>query len=181
MTNFDNFYKKMIEEMSSPFSSYVNPGGILDDKWEEYKNSVEHFYNFKTRYGDFVEVKNVMLDRKIFFLFVNETLRGLIQYEPLQNNGVKIKETIKVGELGFYMSDVFKDFLLKVFSYILSDSYQTKEGFSVYKRLSNDKEVLFSILDLKTNNEISLNSSEELQNYYGIRKNNYLFKITLRK
>jgi hypothetical protein len=174
---FQQFYNTLINEMSVPYSSYVNPESILENKWEEDYDITNDFGEFPTKYGDTVIVKQAISEVNRFFFFINDTLRGLVEYIPLKDNGIKIKETIKVGELGFYMSDVFTDFLLKNFSYIISDSFHTLEGFGVYKRLIKNSNIIFTVFNKKTNDEIIIDSEEELVSYYGKDKANFLYKI----
>lgn len=175
---FEAFYKKMIEEMSSPFSSYVNPGLSLEEKWKEDKDYAQDFFDYKNKHGDVIHVKNSHNDRNIFFFFVNSSLRALIQYEPLQNNGIKIKETLKAGEYGLYMSEIFKDFLLSFFSYILSDNYHTKEGISVYKRLVKEQDLVVLVLNIKTQQETLITNPQDIDSYYGVDKSEFVFKVS---
>jgi hypothetical protein len=166
--------------MSTPFTSYVNPGAVLDDKWEEDKDISTDFDSFKTKYGDLVLVKSCISDLNRFFFFVNDTLRGLIEYVPIEDEGILVKETINVGSLGFYMSDIFKNFLLKHFRYILSDSYHTVEGFGVYKRLLKDSEIDFTVVDKNTKAEQKPETEEDLVKYYGKGKSNFIYRIQLK-
>ena len=64
---FNTFFSSLVKEMSAPFTSYVNPGAVLDDKWEEDKDISTDFDSFKTKYGDSVLVKSCVSDLNRFF------------------------------------------------------------------------------------------------------------------
>jgi hypothetical protein len=109
---------------------------------------------------------------------VGDNLWGMVEAAILRDGGLRIKETVKCVSLGLYLSDIFKDFFLENFLYILSDSYHTSEGFSFYKRLAADPLIQFTVVDENTKEEITLKSSDELDNYYGRKKENFVYKIS---
>ncbi len=168
----------LVKEMSAPWPDYTNPIKSTHRKWEECKNTSKKIKGFLSE--QFGEIDTFLCkenNTNRFFFFVKDNLWGTVDTQPLQNGGIQIKETLKCNSLGLYMSDVFKDFFLENFSYILSDSYHTEDGFSLYRRLSKDPVIKFTVIDSNTNNEITLENPEDLENFYGKGKQNFIYKI----
>lgn len=175
---FSELYKMLLTEMSAPWDSYVNPITTIQNKWEEYKNDSEKIIPFKTIYGTEIDVflYNKHKLKRIFFI-TNDVPRGNVDFYVLKDGGIEIYETIKGVPYEFHMSDVFKNYLLLNFSYILSSTFHTREGFHLYKRLAKDKDIKLTVLDTNNQIEINLESPEELGNFYGTGKQNFIYKI----
>jgi hypothetical protein len=175
---FSELYKMLVKEMSAPWPDYSNPVKSTHRKWEECKYKSKKIKGFLSeQFGEVDVFLCVEQHSSRFFFFIKDNLWGTVEVSVLRNNGIQIRETLKCNSLGLYMSDVFKDFLLENFSYILSDSYHTSDGFSVYRRLAKDPSIKFTVIDSNTDVEITLENPEDLENYYGRDKQNFIYKI----
>jgi hypothetical protein len=176
---FHSLYKILVDEMSEPWDSYVNPITTVQNKWQEYKHDSKQIVPFKTMYGTEIDV--FLYDKeklKRLFFITNDVPRGNVDFYLLKDGGIQIYETIKGVPYEFHMSDVFKNYLLLNFSYILSSTFHTKEGFHLYKRLAKDSDIKLTVVDTDKGTEIILNSPDELDNYYGTGKRNFVYKIS---
>lgn len=175
---FSELYDFLVKEMSSPWPDYTNPAKSVRRKWEECKDNSRKIKGFLSeQFGEvdvFVCSEN---DINKFFFFVKENLWGTVETRLLQNKGLQIREALKCNSLGLYMSDIFKDYFLENFSFILSGEYHTEDGFTLYKRLAKDPSIKFTVIDSNTNNEIALENPEDLENFYGKGKHNFIYKI----
>lgn len=175
---FSELYKILVKEMSAPWPDYSNPVKSTHRKWEECKNKSKKIKGFPSeQFGEVAVFLCTENNSNRFFFFVKDNLWGTVDTQLLQYGGVQIKETLKCNSLGLYMSDIFKDYFLENFSYILSDSYHTADGFSLYRRLSKDPVIKFTIIDSNTDEEITLDNPDDLDNYYGKGKHNFVYKI----
>ena len=175
---FSELYNSLVAEMSSPWPDYSNPVRSAHLRWEDCKNKSKKIEGFLSeQFGEVVVFLCIEKDLNKFFFFVDDNLWGVVDTKLLQNGGIQIKETIKCVSFGLYMSDIFKDYFLENFHYILSDSFHTADGFSLYKRLANDSTIKFTVVDDNTNEEIVLNNSDELEKFYGKGKHNFVYKI----
>lgn len=172
----------LVGETSAPWPDYVNPASSAYSKWEQFKDDSKKVRGFLSEQFGQVDVF-VFSDNHInrFFFFVGDNLWGTVETSLLEDSGIKIRETIKCVSLGLYMSDVFKDYFLENFVYILSDSHHTQDGFSLYKRLARDSSVKFTVIDDDTRQHIPLENPEDLKQYYGKGKHNYVYKIEKNK
>lgn len=168
----------LVGEMSAPWPDYTNPVFSANRKWKECEKDSRKIKGFISEQFGQVDVflcsEN---DINKFFFFVGDNLWGTVETRLLQEGGIQIRESIKCVSLGLYMSDVFKDYFLENFSYILSDSYHTDDGFSLYKRLAKDSSLKFTIIDDNTKQQIELENPDDLKNYFGKGKHNYIYKI----
>lgn len=175
---FSDLYEQIVKEMSAPWEDYVNPIPVAHGKWEECKRRSKKVKGFiSEQFGEvdvFLCTENGISS---FFFFVKDELWGTVETRILRDSGIQVQETIKCVNLGLYMSDIFKDYFLENFAYILSSSYHTTDGFSLYIRLSRDPSVQFTIVDENTKDEIKLDDPEDLKNYYGKDKKNFIYKI----
>jgi hypothetical protein len=176
---FSELYKMLVGEMSAPWSDYVNPITTVQNRWNEYKAHCKKIKDFFTMYGAKIDVYLYDEEKLKRMFFISEDApRGNINFYVLENGGIEIYEMIKGVPYEFHMSDVFKNYLLENFSFIISSSFHTKDGFGLYKRLAKDPFIKFTIIDSNTNEEITLENPEDLENYYGKDKQNFLYKIT---
>lgn len=168
----------LLSEMSAPWPNFSNSIKYAHKKWENSKNESRKIEGFLSeQFGEVEVFLHTENDINQFFFFISDNLWGIVEAQLLKDGGLRIKETVKCASLGLYMSDVFKDFFLENFSYILSDSYHTESGFSLYKRLAKDSDIKFSIMDIDAKTEIILDNPENLKNYYGRGKDNFIYKI----
>jgi hypothetical protein len=146
--------------------------------WESVKNKTEYLGERYVNgvkvnihclhYGDIVEFFILIEDRLIFYI-VGEIIHG---------NGIEMLESYKYGACGIFMSDVYKDFILDIFPFILSDIYHTKSGFSVYARLADEENIRVTIVDTSENKEFSLEKPEDIKEYFGGEdKARYVYKV----
>lgn len=176
---FSDLYKMLLGEMSAPWPDFHSPISYAKKKWEFAKDKSRKIPGFVSeQFGEvevFLHTENHVNN---FFFCVDDNLWGIVEASILRDGGLRIKETVKCVSLGLYMSDVFKDFFLENFLYILSDSHHTSHGFSLYKRLASDPIIQFIVVDENTKEEMTLNSPDELDNYYGRKKENFIYKIS---
>lgn len=171
-------YKFLVGEMSAPWPDYTNPIKSTHRKWEECKNTSKKIKGFLSeQFGEVDVFLCSESNSNRFFFFVKNNLWGTVDTQLLQYGGIQIKETLKCNSLGLYMSDIFKDYFLENFSYILSDSYHTADGFSLYKRLAKDPDIKFTVIDSNTEEEFELENPDNLNSYYDKGKHNFIYKI----
>lgn len=175
---FSELYNSLVAEMSSPWPDYINPVMTIQNRWKDFKDCSTKIEKFTTEYGADIDV--YLYDKeplKRMFFFTEDAPRANINFRVLANGGIEIDEIIKGVPYEFHMSDVFKNYLLKNFSYVISSSFHTNDGFSLYKRLANDPSIKFTVVDSNTEEEIILSNSSELEKFYGKGKHNFVYKI----
>lgn len=175
---FSDLYEMLVGEMSAPWIDYTNPSISANRKWKECEKDSKKIKGFISEQFGQVDVflcsEN---DINKFFFFVGDNLWGTVETRLLKEGGIEMREIIKCVSLGLYMFDVFKDYFLENFSYVLSSEYHTKDGFSLYKRLAKDPSIKFTVIDNNTGQQIELKNSDDLNQYYGKGKHNYIYKI----
>lgn len=175
---FSDLYNALVAEMSAPWPDYVNPITTIQNRWQDYKDFSKKIKKFVTEYGADIDV--YLYDKeplKRMFFFSEDAPRANINFYVLDNGGIEISEVIKGVPYEFHMSDVFTNYLLENFSYVLSSSFHTNAGFSLYARLAKDPAIKFTVVDSNTNEEIILDNPKDLEKYYGKGKSNFIYKI----
>jgi hypothetical protein len=98
------------------------------------------------------------------------------------DDGLEISKCVRLSQTPIYMDDVYDKVILRYFEYILSDNLHTGQGYAIYKKLTMHDNINVSVYNYNTDKIVATNVKyDELDQYYGSGKGNFLFKISKTK
>ena len=175
----DDVRNNILLEMSQRIDPIKLDNSAYFKRWEAIKQKTQEMPDVLEIYGNALNV-HYLLNANIceFFFLLDNRLVFQVTAEILDDSGVEIIESCKFGASGMFMSDIYKHFLLKHFSYILSDMYHTDRGFAIYSILSKDDELITTIVDVDNNTEFPLDKPDDIRKYFGgDDKAQYVYKV----
>ena len=180
--NFSIFCKRILKEMSAKAMPIKEPSSFYQDKWKNNKHQAEFIEDYEIHGQDF-KVYSISLGEYIQLFFIqNDIVFIFLEFMLESDDGISMLYMWKVGAIGPLMPDLFRDYLLKHFKYIKSDSTHTPQGFNVYYNLAHDtKHIDMSVIDDTTGKIIPVNDGNELRKYYGgVADEKYKFIVKLK-
>jgi hypothetical protein len=184
---YSKLVNKILKEMSAPWPDYTETESYLDAaKVPEHSTPIGIFSLSGQKYSVY-EYRYKNKAASIYVTNSNKKMMMTIRLAIYENdNHIQISSIQKHKDAKFYYSDFIKKVLLKRYSYMVSDDSHTKASFAMYKRLASDPEVDLRVVDkrlpamrMPNPDEIPINSGEELQKYYGVGLEHFVYKVSL--
>lgn len=153
------------------------------DYWEKYKSSFEFLDTVKVGITEF----------DFWFFHMHQYLQIYLLREGDPNykitgditddsKGFAISSCIRLSQTGIYIEDVYAVILLNHFQYVQSDNLHTRRGYQIYKKLTMRDDVIVDVVDDTTDEIVVHNVAfDELDNYYGKGKEQYIFRVSKTK
>lgn len=181
---FNKTFKELLTYQSI-YAKHINDSPEKFNKlWNKNKNISKYIGNFELQ-GIILNIYLIQLgDILEIYMFddTNEYILIFLNFFLEPNGGISIEYVWKRGATGINMSDIFSEFLLSHFKYILSDNTHTFRGLHIYQRLVNDPAIKVTVIDQLEHIEIPIMPNTSIQSYWGPedRKFHYIFKIEKR-
>lgn len=180
--NFTKLVNKILKEMSGPWPDYEETDSYLDSaKVPLGANFIQTVSLSGAKYN----IHEYIYKNKAASLYItdsDEKMMMTIRLAIYENdNHIQISSLQKRKNAPFHYSDLIKKFLLKRYSYIVSDESHTKASFALYKRLASDPEVRLIVWNAKTDESVQVDNGQDLEQYYGVGLEHFRYKIYLNR
>lgn len=179
MTNFRTHFYQMLLEMPQRITSKIK----IDAK-------VEHIYEWAENI-DQVRIKNTELsiwqlkdgdDIKLYFINNDQILTELAF--TFFGKGIQANLVIQGMSAGKGLArKIYVDYLLNKFSFILSDTTMTDQGFGFWKKLWKEYKSRFKfyIYDTKNKSKTPIENGRQMDAVFGPEKDKHQFKFVIVK